>query len=64
VDALIVALAKNNAALKVLPVPVVKLCVAVINSPRNDVHIACVFAMIFPYSKEAVEPERTTDFFN
>jgi hypothetical protein len=48
VDALSVAEEKNSAALKVLPVPVVKLCVAVINSPKNDEHIACVFAMIFP----------------
>jgi hypothetical protein len=59
-----VAEAKYKAALKVLPVLVVKLCVAVINSPKKDEHIAWVFAMIFPYSKEAVEPERTTDFFN
>jgi hypothetical protein len=40
VDAFTVAEAKYKAALKVLPVPVVKLCVAVINSPKNDEHIA------------------------
>jgi hypothetical protein len=40
VEAFTVAEAKYKAALKELPVLVVKLCVAVINSPKNDEHIA------------------------
>jgi len=54
VEALIVAEAKYNAALKVSAVEPArvgeapKLWVAVSNSPLNEVHIACVFAMIFP----------------
>jgi hypothetical protein len=54
VEALTVAEAKYNAALKVSAVAtprvgaVPKLWVAVSNSPLNEVHIACVFAMIFP----------------
>ena len=47
--ALIVADAKYKAALKVLPVLVVKLCVAVKSSPMNEVHIDWVFAMMNPY---------------
>jgi hypothetical protein len=54
VDALMVAEAKYNAALKVSAVEAArigetpKLWVAVINSPMNEVHIDWVFAMIFP----------------
>ncbi len=54
VAALIVADVRYRAALNVsvAPVPrvgaVPKLWVAVINSPMNEVHIAWVFAMIFP----------------
>jgi hypothetical protein len=45
VPALIVADDRYSAALNESPVPVVKLCVPVNNSPINEVHIACVFAM-------------------
>jgi hypothetical protein len=54
VDALSVAEAKYNAPLKVSAVvtarigAVPKLCVAVVNSPINEVHIDCVFAIIYP----------------
>jgi hypothetical protein len=54
VAALTVAETKYNAALKVsaADVPrvgaVPKLCVAVSNSPMNEVVIDCVFAMMFP----------------
>jgi hypothetical protein len=44
--ALYVADAKYKAALNVLPVPVVKLWMPSISSSINDVHIACVFAMM------------------
>jgi hypothetical protein len=40
--------AKYKAALKVLPVLGVKLCVPVSNSPLKLVHIAVVFAILFP----------------
>jgi len=54
VDALMVADAKYNAALKVSAVvaprigAVPKLWVAVSSSPMKEVHIDWVFAMIFP----------------
>ena len=59
VAALTVAEAKYSAALKVsvAPVPrvgaVPKLWVAVINSAINEVAIAWVLGMIFPYTMEA-----------
>jgi hypothetical protein len=59
VAALTVAEAKYNAALKLSTVEAArmgatpKLWVAVINSPINEVHIAWVLAMIFPYAMEA-----------
>jgi hypothetical protein len=59
VDALMVAEAKYNAALKVsaADVPrvgaVPKLCVAVSNSPMKEVHIDWVLAMIYPLSKRS-----------
>jgi len=55
VEALIVADAKYRAALNVSAVvaarigAVPKLCVAVKTSPKNEVVIACVFAMIVPF---------------
>jgi hypothetical protein len=30
----------------------------------NEVDIACVFAMIFPYAKEAASAANVTAFFN
>jgi hypothetical protein len=59
VDALSVADAKYKAPLNVSAVDAArigdapKLWVAVINSPKNEVHIAGVFAMIFPYAISA-----------
>jgi hypothetical protein len=56
VEAFSVAEAKYNAPLNVSAVDVPrvgavpKLWVAVINSPKNEVHIDWVFAMIFPYA--------------
>jgi len=54
VEAFSVAEAKYKAALNVSAVVAArmgdapKLWVAVINSPKNEVHMDCVFAMIFP----------------
>jgi hypothetical protein len=62
--ALYVADAKYKAALNVLPVPVVKLCVAVMSSLMKEVHIAWVFATIAPYSNDAASADSATDFFN
>ena len=63
VDALSVAEAKYKAALNVLPVLVVKLCVAVSSSPRNEVHMLWVFAILYPYAISAASANSAGEVF-